>query len=107
MATVEDEAFMLACLKLAKTYVKVVSEELRLYSSKAEHKPIEISFVVLQQALDERVQLHTERLERARNPALFVEKPKVKLKQRAPEPEKVVSKNKIPARKLRLKKRMV
>lgn len=110
MATVEDESFMVACLKMAKAYVKVVCDELRLYSSKPGHKPIEVSFVDLQRSLEERIGLHTGKLQQLMTPAPPA-KPKVKLKNRtehvAPKAQTVIHKNKIPARKSGLKKRVV
>ncbi len=137
MATVEDESFMIACLKMAKAYIKIARDEIWLYHSKPDHEIGLQAFDLtsINMLLDKLIPVHQVRLEQARNPApkwkdpaacpecggtpktghtmfcsVFVEekkKTKVKLKQRAPEPEKVVSTNKIPARKSGLRKRMV
>lgn len=79
---VDSESFMLACLKMAKSYIRIVQGELTLYASKPGHVPIETSFQKLSASIEERIKTHAERLEKARAPA----KPKVELKSRWVDP---------------------
>lgn len=131
--SVEDQSFMLACLKLAKTYTQIVEGELRLYASRTGHKPLETNFGGLRAAIDERITMHTGKLNAIRNekpkwkdPAACSEcggtpvsghtmfcsvKPKVKLKPRQEvsveqHTPKVLVKKEIPSRP-KLKKRAV
>lgn len=103
MGTIDDESFMIACLKLAKAYLKIMSEEIRLYSSRPGHKPLETNFSGLVMALEERIITHSAKLEQVKNP----EKPKDTLKQHSLPSVPVLQTKEILVQKSRLKKRVV
>lgn len=103
MSVIEDESFMLACAKMAKTYIRIVSEELRLYATKPGHKPIDANFDVLRKEIDERILFHNNQMELART--LPSKKAGIKLKQRVVGP--ILSANKAGRKNIGLKRRAV